>query len=92
VLVVISSVTDGPWAVEDCALAAENLMLAARAAALGTCWIGFAQTWLATAEGKATLGLPASYRAVAPIIVGNPKKLAPAVARKQPDIRWIDPS
>jgi nitroreductase len=33
VLVVISSVTDGPWAVEDCAFAAENLMLATRAAA-----------------------------------------------------------
>jgi nitroreductase len=91
-LVVISSMTDSPWAVEDCALAAENLMLAARAAALGTCWIGFAQTWLATAEGKATLGLPASYRPVAPIIVGHPKKFPPSVARKQPDIRWIGPS
>ena len=33
VLIVISTVADIPWAVEDCALAAENLMLAARGAA-----------------------------------------------------------
>jgi nitroreductase len=54
--------TDGPWAVEDCALAAENLLLTARAAELGTHWIGFAQTWLETAgEGNARLAgeLPA---------------------------------
>lgn len=89
VLIVISSVSDSPWAVEDCALAAENLMLAARAAALGTCWIGFAQAWVATPEGKATLGLPAGYRPVAPIIIGHPKSLPPPVARKQPEIRWI---
>lgn len=32
VLIVISTLADIPWAVEDCALAAENLMLAARGA------------------------------------------------------------
>ena len=30
VLIVISAMTEGPWIVEDCSLAAENLMLAAR--------------------------------------------------------------
>lgn len=52
-LIVISSVADIPWAVEDCALAAENLMLAARAVRLGTCWIGFAQglAWDSRGEG-----------------------------------------
>ena len=43
VLILISAVAQGPWIVEDCALAAENLMLAAYAAGLGSCWIGFAQ-------------------------------------------------
>jgi hypothetical protein len=55
VLILISTVAEMPWAVEDCALAAESLMLAARAAELGTCWIGFAQGWLGTHEGKALL-------------------------------------
>ncbi len=89
VLIVISSVADIPWAVEDCALAAENLMLAARAARLGTCWIGFAQTWLGTLEGKAILKLPAAYKPVAPIIVGHPKSAPPPVPRKEPEISWI---
>ncbi len=89
VLVVISAVTDAPWAVEDCSLAAQNLMLAARAARLGTCWIGFAQAWLGTPEGKKLIQLPASYKPVAPIIVGHPKSTPAAVPKKEPEIRWI---
>jgi len=88
-LILISSVTEGGWAVENCALAAENLMLAACAAGLGTCWIGFAQGWLNTAEGKAALQLPASYSPVAPIIVGHAKAPPPPVPRKEPEIRWL---
>jgi nitroreductase len=88
-LIVISAVAESPWAVQDCSLAAENLMLAARAAGLGTCWIGFAQTWLGTPEGKAALNLPAAYVPVAPIIVGHPKSAPPPVPRKEPEIRWV---
>jgi nitroreductase len=90
-LIVISAVAEGPWAVEDCSLAAENLMLAARGAGLGTCWIGFAQNWLRTPEGKAALGLPATSVPVAPIIVGHPKSPPPPVPRKEPQIRWVGP-
>jgi nitroreductase len=89
VLIVISTAADIPSAVEDCTLAAENLMLAACAARLGTCWIGFAQAWLATLEGKTVLKLPVPYKAVAPIIVVHPKSTPPPVARKDPEIRWI---
>jgi nitroreductase len=79
----------GPWAVIDCSLAAENLMLAARAVGLGTCWIGFAQGWLTTPEGKASIGLPAACVPVAPIILGYPKEFPPAVTRNQSEIHWI---
>lgn len=89
VLILISAVAAGPWIVEDCALAAENLMLAARAAGLGSCWIGFAQGYLNTPEGKQALGLPAATVPVAPIIVGHPKGTPPAVARKEPEVRWV---
>jgi nitroreductase len=88
-LIVIASATRGQWAVENCSLAAENLMLEARAADLGTCWIGFAQVWLGTAEGKATIGLPHDCLPVAPIIIGHPKSFPAAVPRKAADIRWI---
>jgi nitroreductase len=89
VLILISAIADGPWAVEDCALAAENLMLAAYGAGLGSCWIGFAQSFLNTPAGKNMLGLPAAWVSVAPIIVGHPKSAPPPVPRKEPEVRWI---
>lgn len=88
-LILISAIAPGPWIVEDCSLAAENMMLAAYAAGLGTCWIGFAQGFLGTAEGRTALGLPAASVPVAPIIVGYPKAAPPPVPRKPPEIRWV---
>lgn len=89
VLILISAVREGPWVVEDCALAAENMMLAAHAAGLGSCWIGFAQSFLNTPKGKRLLELPAVTVPVAPIIVGQPKSVAFDVPRKAPDVQWI---
>jgi nitroreductase len=88
-LILISAAAQGPWIVEDCALAAENLMLAAYAAGLGTCWIGFAQGFLNTPEGKNELALPDACVPVAPIIVGHPKAAPSEVQRKAPEIHWI---
>jgi nitroreductase len=89
VLILISAISQGPWVVEDCALAAENLMLAAHAAGLGTCWIGFAQGFLNTPGGKNELGLPIGCVPVAPIIVGHPKAAPPPVPRKTPTVHWV---
>lgn len=89
VLIVIGASDAGGWGVEDCALAAENLMLGAYAKGLGTCWIGFAQGWLGTEDGKAALGFPAEVTPVAPIIVGHPRQKPAPVPRKTPDIHWL---
>lgn len=89
VLILISAAAAGPWIVEDCALAAENLMLAAYAAGLGTCWIGFAQCFLNTPDGKDALGLPGACVPVAPIILGYPRATPPAVQHNAPEIQWI---
>jgi nitroreductase len=89
-LILISGKAAGSWITEDCALAAENLMLMAYALGLGTCWIGFAQSYLNTLAGKRQLGLPESWVPVAPLIVGFPKTPPPAVARNEPEIRWVN--
>jgi nitroreductase len=89
VMILISGIAPGSWVVEDCALAAENMMLTAHAAGLGTCWIGFAQGYLNTAEGRGTLGLPEASVPVAPIVVGHPVAAPAPVARQQPQIRWV---
>jgi nitroreductase len=90
-LVAISAPADGQWSIEDCAMAAQNLMLAAYAAALGSCWIGFAEGWLNTSEGRAALGLPRTCRVVAPLIIGHPRTWPPPVPRKPAIINWIGP-
>lgn len=89
-LVLISAVAEGPWIVEDCALAAATLMLAAYQLGLGSCWIGFAQSYLNTPDGKRTLNLPATCVPVAPIILGHPKIVPPPVPRNVPEIHWLD--
>jgi nitroreductase len=76
----------GPFAIADCWLAAENLMLAACALGLGTCCIGFAVPALNLPEVKAELDIPADVSVVAPIIVGVPRHLPPPVGRKPPVI------
>ncbi|HKQ45784.1 MAG TPA: nitroreductase [Rhizomicrobium sp.] len=88
-LIVISVPDDRQWSAEDCALAAQNMMLAALEQNLGSCWIGFAQGWLNTEEGLNLLELPRQSRVVAPIIVGYPNAVPPPVPRKPPLITWI---
>ena len=89
VLILISGTAPATWVVENCALAAENLMLAAHGLGLGTCWIGYAQGYLNTPEGKDALGLPAEWVPVAPIIVGHPTSPPPPVTRQEPEVRWV---
>ena len=88
-LIVIAATAQGPWIVEDCALAAQNLMLCAFAHGLGSCWIGFAQRWLNTADGKAELGIGEQMVPIAPIIIGRPKEFPSPVSREAPRVRWI---
>jgi nitroreductase len=79
VLIVISSVGEGQWGVENCALA------------VGSCWIGFAQSWLGTADGRGALQLRPGRVPRAPIIVGYPRGEPAAVPRREPEIHWIRP-
>jgi nitroreductase len=89
VLIVICAIQPDAFAAIDCSLAAENLMLAARARGLGSCWIGFAEMWLSQPEGKAMLGIPDSHTPVAPIIVGWPRGEAAPTPRRPPQVAWI---
>ena len=83
--------TEATHATEDCCLAAENLMLAAHATGLGSCWIGFARPWLSTEAAKADLAMPKNWVPVAPIIVGHPRQAPPPSPRKAPSVIWYEP-
>ena len=90
VLIVISATQTGPWIEADCALAAENLMLAATAKQLDSCWIGLSQPYLNTPEGRTLAGICPEMQVVAPIVIGFQR--APAAApseRRLPIIDWV---
>lgn len=89
VLIIICATTSDEMALKDCCLAAQNLMLAATALDLGTCWIGLSEAWLNTEEGKAALGIPSAFRPIAPIIVGRPSGPPEATTRRNPDVRRV---
>jgi len=88
-LIVIAATEPDDMARADCALAAENLMLAATARGLGTCWIGLAVPWLDSPAGMAAAFIPPAHSVVAPIIVGYPRAIPAAPERRKPHITWI---
>lgn len=90
-LIIVCGTEDDRFVDQDCCLAAQNLMLAAYAEGLGTCWIGFAEAWLNQAEAKKELGIPPNYRPIAPIILGYARIQPSAPPRHRPDIVWIEP-
>ncbi|HXQ45274.1 MAG TPA: nitroreductase family protein [Caulobacteraceae bacterium] len=89
VLVVICATDPDPMSAKDCCLAAENLMLAAHDRRLGTCWIGFAEAWLNSSEGKQALAVPEGHTVVAPIILGHPAETPARPHRNTPAVRWV---
>lgn len=89
VLITVCATEGDAMAVKDCCLAAQNLMLAARERGLGTCWIGFAENWLNTPEGKGALGISEHCTVVAPIILGHARAFPDATSRRPAQVRHI---
>jgi nitroreductase len=87
-LIVVCATNAASQSSEDCCLAAQNLMLAAHASGLGSCWIGFARPWLSQSHVKTALGIPLALHPVAPIIVGHPASGDQAITRNSAKIIW----
>ena len=60
--------------IQDCSLAAENMMLAGKALGLGSCWIGLAIPLGSDESFLKDMEVPEGYRLIAPLIFGYPKK------------------
>jgi nitroreductase len=88
-VVLVSAKSPQTQAFEDCCLAAQNLMLAARDEGLGTCCIGLARHWLNLPSTKQELGLPATFEVVVPIVLGHPKAWPESHGRNPAKIHWL---
>jgi nitroreductase len=88
-LVIVLAKSEDRQAAEDCCLAAENLLLAARDEEIGTCWIGLARPWLNLDEIKKELGLPRDCHVVAPIVLGYAKTWPETPGRNPAEVYWL---
>ena len=84
---------DAPNGVQDASLVMENMMLAAHAQGLGSCWIHREYEMFGTAEGKEMMqswGLPEGLVGIAALALGYPNASpSPAKPRKEGYTRII---
>ena len=72
-LLIFVSGAKSPYAVYDCSMAAQNMMLAAYSLGIGSCWIGTAVHSANDPKVKPTLGIPEDHEVYAALIFGYPK-------------------
>ncbi|WP_406660662.1 nitroreductase [Methanolobus sp. ZRKC3] len=89
VLVIVLGSSEGFTTEYDCCLCAENMMLAAHAMDIGSCWVGTACFIQDNPEFLDELGIPSGYRIIAPIVFGYAKDNVPATPRKDPVVVWV---
>ncbi len=77
-----------PEAPFDCCRAGQNLALLAHARGLGSCWIGAAQAWLDSPEGREATALPAGFDAAAVLALGYAASTPPGQSAPRPVISW----
>ena len=89
VLVIILGNKNAPTADFDCAMAAENMMLAAHSKGMGSCWIGGLLPALMDEKILKELGASPDDKAVAPLIFGYPKGKTEMPEKLEPEVKWL---
>lgn len=76
----------------DCALAAENMMLAAHSVGIGSCWIGLAAGLGNDKKFLKEVGVPEGHKLIASLIFGYPAKENQRAPAHNADVilKWID--
>jgi nitroreductase len=90
IAIVISAPADNGQSLPDCTRAGQNLMLAAHARGLGTCWVGAPMLWLGDPAVRRELAIPPELAPFAAFALGYPAGPAPGAPRDRPRIAWID--
>ncbi|MEI6437845.1 MAG: nitroreductase [Candidatus Omnitrophota bacterium] len=75
----------------DCPMVCENMMLAARALGLGSCWVYFGLKALEEEPAREMLGLNNTEKAYGPLLMGYPKEgfFPPPPPKKPAAIKWL---
>ena len=89
-LVLICGRKGNPETPFDCCRAGQNLMLAACARGLGSCWVGAPMPWLTSPGVAEELGLPAGFDPVVAIVLGYAAQTPAGNPRPRPPITWCN--
>ena len=73
-----------PYAIYDCSMTAQNMMLVAYTLGIGSCWIGTAVHPANDPKIKPSLGIPEDHDVHAAVIFGYPKGGFPKAPPKHP--------
>ena len=85
---VVFVIGNGRYAAHSCPLDCENMMLAAHALGLGSCWVGFGAMVTEDQDVRAILELKESDSIYGPILLGYPKGEPARPPKKEPVIKW----
>lgn len=91
-LILISAQHDNAEAMLDCCRAGQNLLLAAHAKGLGTCWLGAPIPWLSTPEVKEEIGIDRGFEPAVAIACGFAAEAPVGRPRLRPHIHWREVS
>ena len=92
-VIVVLAAAESPHAVQDGSLVMGNLMNAAKAIGLGSCWINRAKEMFETEEGKQLLaewGVLGDYIGIGHCILGYPDEEPAMKPRKENYIYYVD--
>lgn len=87
-LVLLSAREGNPETKFDCCRAGQNLLIAAHARGLGTCWVGAPIPWLLNNETRQELGLSSGFLPEVAIAMGYAAEAPEGSPRARPSIRW----
>lgn len=83
----------GRFHAQDCAAAAQNMMLMACSSGVGSCWVGFADVVLSRSRKlRLELGVPKKHKLMATLVFGYPKSYpsnAPERNKEAGVVKWI---
>jgi len=73
----------------DCSLCAENMMLAAHALGIGSCWVGSTEVCYDNRELMTGFHIPEGYSPVGTIVFGYPAEKPEAHDKHPADVTWV---
>ena len=74
---------------QECAMACQNMMLAAHALGLGSCIVGFGAMVTGSVEIVQTLELKENEKIYGPVVIGYPKIQPDPPEKKDPVVKWV---